>query len=101
MKDVYSIIERPLLTEKTMDSTSAGKYTFRVAKDANKIEIGQAVEKIFSQPGKPINVVKVNTISVKGKKRRVGRFKQGSSSDWKKAIVTLAEGQSITLFEGL
>jgi len=96
MKDPYQIIERPLLTEKSMDQSHAGKYTFRVNKTANKIEIADAVEKIFK-----VNVVKVNTLTVKGKKKRVGRAPEGRTSDWKKAIVTLQWGQSITLFEGL
>lgn len=96
MRDPYQIIERPLLTEKAMDLSAAGKYTFRVNKDANKIEIADAVQRIFN-----VHVMKVNTISVKGKKKRVGRFPEGKTKDWKKAIVTLADGQSITLFEGL
>ena len=96
MRNPYEIIERPLLTEKTTDLSHFGKYTFRVNKDANKIEIAQAVKAIYR-----VNVVKVNTLNVKGKKRRVGRYPEGKTSDWKKAIVTLAAGESITLFEGL
>ncbi len=96
MRDPFQIIERPLLTEKSMDLSHHGKYTFRVSKDANKIEIADAVEQIFK-----VNVVKVNTMNVRGKKRRVGRFPEGRTSDWKKAIVTLRAGQTITLFEGL
>jgi large subunit ribosomal protein L23 len=96
MKDPFSIIERPLLTEKSMDMSHSGKYTFRVSRDANKIEIREAVNKIFN-----VEVVKVNTLTVKGKKKRVGRFPQGKTSDWKKAIVTLKTGQTITMFEGL
>jgi large subunit ribosomal protein L23 len=96
VKDPYQIIERPLLSEKTTDLAHLGKYTFRVAKDANKIEIAQAVEKMFK-----VDVVKVNTLNVRGKKRRMGRFREGRTSDWKKAIVTLKSGQTITLFEGL
>jgi large subunit ribosomal protein L23 len=96
MKDPYQIIERPLLTEKSMDQSHTGKYTFRVALDANKIEIAQAVERIFK-----VDVVKVNTLRVRGKKRRMGRMPEGRTSDWKKAIVTLKQGQAITMFEGL
>lgn len=96
MRDPYQIIERPLLTEKAMDLSGAGKYTFRVSKESNKIEIAYAVQRIFN-----VHVVKVNTLNVKGKKKRVGRYPEGKTKDWKKAIVTLAEGQSITLFEGL
>lgn len=96
MKDPYQIIERPLLTEKSMDMSHSGKYTFRVALDANKIEIAQAVEQIFK-----VQVAKVNTLRVRGKKRRLGRMPEGRTPDWKKAIVTLKPGQSITMFEGL
>jgi large subunit ribosomal protein L23 len=96
MKDPFQVIERPLLTEKSMDQSHHGKYTFRVNKDANKIEIADAVEAIFK-----VKVVKVNTLIVKGKKRRVGRFPEGKTTDWKKAIVTLRAGQTITMFEGL
>ena len=96
MKDPFTIIERPLLTEKSMDLSHTGKYTFRVSKDANKIEIRDAIQRIFK-----VEVVKVNTLNVRGKKRRVGRFAEGRTTDWKKAIVTLKAGQSITMFEGL
>ena len=96
MKDPFKVIERPLLTEKSMDLSQVGKYTFRVDMTANKIEIADAVERIFK-----VKVAKVNTMTVKGKKRRVGRFAEGRTSDWKKAIVTLQPGQAITMFEGL
>ncbi len=96
MKDPYQIIVRPILSEKSMDMSHEGKYTFRVAKNSNKLEIADAVEKIFK-----VKVKKVNTLNVKGKTRRVGKYPEGRTSDWKKAIVTLAPGQSITLFEGL
>ena len=96
MKDPFQIIERPILSEKSMDMSHGGKYTFRVSKDANKIEIADAVARIFK-----VNVAKVNTMTVRGKKRRVGRYPEGRTTDWKKAIVTLEPGQSITMFEGL
>lgn len=96
MKDPFEVIQVPLLTEKSMDLSHQGKYTFKVATDCNKIEIRQAVERIFK-----VKVVKVNTMTVRGKTRRVGRYPEGRTSDWKKAIVTLAPGQTITLFEGL
>ena len=96
MREPYVVIEVPLLTEKSMDMSHAGKYTFRVAKDANKIEIAEAVKHMFN-----VQVVKVNTLMVRGKKRRMGRSPEGRTSSWKKAIVTVAPGQSITLFEGL
>ncbi len=98
MKDPHQIIERPILSEKTTDLAEMGKYTFRVARDANKIEIADAIEMMFR-----VHVVKVNTMTVRGKTRRVrtGRYREGRTSDWKKAIVTLEPGQTITLFEGL
>jgi large subunit ribosomal protein L23 len=71
-----------------------GKYVFEVDMDANKIEIAAAVEKIFS-----VNVVSVNTLRVKGKKKRLGRT-EGKTGEMKKAYVTLKEGQRIQIFEG-
>lgn len=93
-KDPYAIIKRPLITEKGMGLSPIGKYAFEVDINANKIEIAQAVEKIF-----PVNVVKVNTLRVKGKTKRMGRF-EGKTGDWKKAYVTLQQGQRIEIFEG-
>lgn len=95
MRNIYEVIEKPLITEKSVDGTALGKYTFRVAKDSNKIEIANAVEKIFN-----VKVSGVNTMTVKGKKKRV-RYKQGKTSDWKKAIVTLEPGNTIEIFEGM
>ena len=77
------IILAPVVTEKTNEAMQEGKYTFKVNKNATKVEIANAVEKLFE-----VKVVKVNTISVKGKKKRVG-YHQGKTSDWKKAIVTI------------
>ncbi|HEY3298423.1 MAG TPA: 50S ribosomal protein L23 [Armatimonadota bacterium] len=96
MRDIYTIIEKPLVTEKSVDGIASGKYTFKVMKDANKIEIANAVEKIFN-----VKVEDVNTLTVKGKKRRVGRHPEGKTPDWKKAIVTLKPGQKIEIFEGM
>jgi len=96
MSDIYGVIEQPLITEKSMDQVADGKYTFRVRKDANKIEIAKAVEKLFN-----VKVEGVNTLNVKGKKRRLGRHPQGQTPDWKKAIVTLEAGQKIEIFEGM
>jgi LSU ribosomal protein L23P len=93
MRDPYTIIRNPHVTEKSIDATNAGKYTFVVAPDANKIEIRQAIEAIFN-----VKVEKVNTVNVRGKTRRRGRT-QGKTADWKKAIVTLAPGNTIDLFE--
>ena len=77
------IIVRPVVTEKSNEAMQEGKYTFEVNKNATKVEIANAVEKLFE-----VKVLKVNTISVKGKKKRVG-YSQGKTSDWKKAIVTI------------
>ena len=77
------IIIAPVVTEKSNDQLQEGKYTFKVNKKATKVEIAKAVEKLFE-----VKVLKVNTISVKGKKKRVG-YHVGKTSDWKKAIVTI------------
>lgn len=96
MKDPWTIILRPLITEKgTLLKEQANQYLFEVAKDANKIEVKQAVEALFK-----VKVLDVRTISLKGKRRRLGRF-VGRTPDWKKAVVTLQEGQSIEFFEGV
>ena len=96
-KVAQDIIIKPIITEHSMECLQQGKYTFKVAKDANKIEIAKAVEKLF----KGVKVAKVNTISVRGRKKRMGRS-EGYTSDWKKAIVTLAEGsKTIEFFDGM
>lgn len=90
------IILAPVITEKSVAALSEKKYTFRVADGANKIEIAKAAEEIFG-----VKVAKVNTISMKGKKRRMGRF-EGYTSDWKKAIVTLTpDSKTIEFFDGM
>jgi large subunit ribosomal protein L23 len=100
MRDAYEIILAPVITESSMRGQAIGKYTFRVAKDANKIEIARALEEI-AKPEK-INVVKVNTLIVKGERRRsLNRRDTGKTPDWKKAIITLAPGQVIRKFEGV
>ena len=77
------IIVRPVITEKSNDEMQSGKYTFEVNKKATKVEIAKAVEKLFN-----VKVLKVNTMTVKGKQKRVG-VHVGRTSDWKKAIVTI------------
>ena len=77
------VIVRPVVTEKSNDGLQEGKYTFEVNKKATKVEIAKAVEKLFE-----VKVLKVNTMMVNGKKKRVG-YHQGKTSDWKKAIVTI------------
>ena len=95
MKAPQDIILAPIITEKSMGGLQENKYTFKVAKNANKIEIAKAVEELFN-----VKVAKVNTISVKGKQKRMGRS-VGYRPDWKKAIVTLEGDKTIEFFEGL
>lgn len=95
MREAYQIIRRPLITEKGTDlKDQTNQYLFEVAGDANKIEIKRAVESLFR-----VKVRQVRTLSVKGKTKRLGRF-VGRTSDWKKAIATLKEGETIEFFEG-
>ncbi len=95
MKEPQSIIIRPLITEKTTQQKDDNhQYVFEVHRDANKIEIKSAVEQLFK-----VKVLKVRTINVLGKIKRLGR-KYGKRPDWKKAIVTLKEGDRIEFFEG-
>ena len=89
------ILIRPIITEKTSQMMQENKYTFQVPLDANKVEIRQAVEAIFK-----VKVLKVNTIRVLGKTKRMGKY-VGKRSDYKKAIVKLAEDNTIPLFEGM
>jgi large subunit ribosomal protein L23 len=97
MKTAYDIIKRPIITEQSMESTADKKYTFEVAKDSNKIEIAKAVEEIFG-----VKVAKVNTLNMKGKEKRMGRYPAGRRASWKKAMVTLTDdSKSIEFFEGM
>ena len=89
------ILIKPIVTEKSTALMAEGKYTFKVPLNANKYQIRDAVEEIFN--GK---VAAVSTMRMEGKKKRMGRF-EGKRSDWKKAIVTLKEGETIELFEGV
>ena len=92
----FDIIRRPILSEKTYASIANKKYTFEVAKDANKVEIKKAVEEIFG-----VKVKSVNTVNVNGKFKRQGKT-QGYTSDYKKAYVTLtADSKAIEFFESL
>lgn len=96
MKTPYDVILEPVITEKSMDDAQLRKYTFRVAKTANKTEIKQALEEIFG-----IEIAKVNVMNCKGKVKRMGRF-VGKRPDTKKAIVTLSESsKEIEFFQGL
>ena len=92
----HQIIKKPLITEKgMMCSETENTMVFRVDSRANKLQIKHAVETMFQ-----VTVVKVNTLNVLGKKKRV-RFREGKKPDWKKAYVTLRDGDSITFFEGV
>ena len=95
MSEARDIIIRPVVSEKSYGLLDAGVYTFVVAPDANKIQIREAVESIFN-----VRVTKVNTLNRKGKRKRNRRtFTFGKRSDTKRAIVTLAAGDRIELFE--
>lgn len=96
-KTAQDIIIRPIITENSMDGLADRKYTFKVAKNANKIEIKKAVEQLF----KDVKVEKVNTMNVRGKKKRMGR-NEGYTSAWKKAIVTITpDSKTIEFFDGM
>lgn len=96
MKDVRDVILRPIITERSTEMMSENKYVFEVAPKANKTEIKQAVEKIFD-----VKVESVNTMNVKGKPKRMGRY-MGKRKDWKKAIVKLtADSKALEFFEGV
>ena len=92
----HDIILKPIITEESMMGTAFKKYTFKVAKDANKAEIKSAIEEVFG-----VKVAKVNTMNCKGHLRRYGRY-EGYTPAWKKAIVTLTEeSDTIDFFDGL
>jgi len=92
---LYEVLRRPLITEKNTMLQAQGKYAFEIAREANKPQIKQAVEKAFK-----VKVLAVNVMTVPGKTRRVGR-QQVLTQSWKKAIVTLKPGDRIELFEGI
>jgi len=94
--ELHQIIKKVLLTEKSnIEREASNKYYFQVDSKANKVEIGQAVEKLFK-----VKVTDVRVLNVLGKKKRMGRV-MGQKSSWKKAIVTLAEGSRIEVAEGV
>ena len=96
MKLAQEIILAPVITEESMMGTAVKKYTFKVAKDATKVDIKKAVETLFG-----VKVEKVNTMNVRGQLRRYGRF-EGFKASWKKAIVTLtADSKTIEFFDGM
>ena len=96
MKSGYDVLLRPVITEQSMDMASDKKYVFKVAADANKTEVRQAVEAVFG-----VDVAKVNIMNVDGKTKRMGRT-VGRTPSYKKAIITLtADSKEIEIFQGL
>ena len=94
--DIYKVIEKPLVTEKGTDMLAEGNWVvFQVNTEANKIQIRDAVQKIFN-----VKVLQVNTQVVRGKRRRFGKA-MGQLKTWKKAMVQLKEGDKIEIFEGV
>ena len=97
MKSAYDIIIRPVITEQSMEATDLKKYVFYVAKTANKTEIKKAVTEIFG-----VEVEKVTTINMDGKAKRQGRYPEGRTASYKKAVVKLtADSKTIEFFEGM
>ena len=96
-RTAYDIIIRPIISEQSMEDMDIKKYVFEVAKDATKPEIASAIEEIFD-----VRVIKVNTLHVRGKQKRVGANPQGYSRSWKKAVVKLSEdSKNIEIFENM
>ena len=93
------VILRPVISEKSMDETQRGKYTFRVHSNANKLQVKEAIQDLFK-----VEVIEVNVSTTKAKEKSRNRKRgrqQGWTSPWKKAVVTLAAGQKIEFFEGI
>ncbi|HVL53999.1 MAG TPA: 50S ribosomal protein L23 [Vitreimonas sp.] len=96
------IILRPVISEKSIDESGRGKYTFAVHEKANKIQIKAAIEELYK--GEKVTVVSVNVLTTKAKEKRRGTRRgriTGYTTPWRKAIVTLAPGQKIEFFEGV
>ena len=93
MKSPYDVILKPVITEASMDMLAEKKYTFKVATDANKVEIKKAIEEIFN-----VKVVAIRTVNVHRKAKRMQRY-EGFKSAYKKAVVRLEPGQTIKAFE--
>ena len=97
MKTSYDIILRPIITEQSMEAIDLKKYAFEVAKDATKADVKRAVEEIFG-----VKVESVNTLNVRGKAKRTGRYPEGMTRSWKKAVVRLTnDSKAIEFFEGM
>ena len=98
----HEVILRPIISEKSMDESQRGKYTFAVHDDANKIQIKEAVEALFAKEN--VTVVAVNVLTTKRREKRRGTRRGrivGYTTPWRKAVVTLAPGQKIEFFEGI
>jgi large subunit ribosomal protein L23 len=93
---VHDVLIRPVISEKSVAETERNNYTFAVARDANKYQIKAAVEAEFK-----VNVLDVRVMSVKPKQKRRGRRQMGTVPGWRKAVVTIAAGQKIELFEAV
>ena len=97
MATAYDIIIRPIITERSMAAAPDKKYVFEVAPDANKIQVKQAIEEIFG-----VKVADVNTMNVRGKRKRVGAGRPGMTKSWKKAYVRLKDdSKTIEFFDGM
>ena len=97
MATAYDIIIRPVITERAMSGAADKKYVFEVVKDACKVEIKKAVEEIFG-----VKVVSVNTLTMRGKEKRMGAGRPGMTKTWKKAYVQLtADSKAIEFFESM
>ena len=96
-RSAYDVVLRPIISEQSMEDLDIKKYVFEVAPDATKIEIARAIEKIFD-----VRVIKVNTLHVKGKQKRVGANPAGYTKSWKKAVVKLSsDSKNIEIFENM
>ena len=96
-RSAYDVVLRPIISEQSMEDLDIKKYVFEVAPDATKVEIARAVEKIFD-----VRVIKVNTLRVKGKQKRVGANPAGYTKSWKKAVVKLSsDSKNIEIFENM
>ena len=93
--NLFDVLRAPKMSEKTLSlKEEANQFAFEVDQRANKIQIKESIEKSFK-----VTVLKVRTMNVRGKKKRLGRY-QGLKSSWKKALVSLKEGDTIEYFEG-